>query len=110
MPLYQFKCDGCEAEFEAFHSSATIGKAVLKCEACGENKASRVFQGSRSFGMIPNLLDGDKHMCVRIDSDRWPKDKYGRPVVSSRSEERAVLRQVAAESQGRSCPISPYDH
>lgn len=110
MPLYSFQCEACKEQFEAFHSSKDIGSAAIPCEACGAKKATRVYHARRGVAVVQDSLDHDKHMCVRIKSDRWAKDKYGRPVVSSRSEERAVLRQVHIESNGSSSPISPYDH
>lgn len=110
MPLYQFGCDACGEEFEEFHDSTTIGSAVIKCSECGAKKARRMFSAKRGFGVIPDTIDHGKKMCVKIASDRWPKDKYGRPVVYSRTEERAVLKQVYIESKGTSQPISPYDH
>jgi putative FmdB family regulatory protein len=110
MPLYTFQCDACDEQFEEFCTSKDIGKAVIPCSACGAKKAKRTYHGRRGVAVVQNSLDYDKHMCVRIKSDRWPKDKYGRPVVSSRTDERAVLRQVNIESNGASNPISPYDH
>lgn len=110
MPLYQFQCKRCEELFEDFAKSEGIGKHRAKCPQCGMKSGHRVFGGKGRIGVVNDTLDNHKRMCVTIKSDKWPKDKYGRPVVYSRSQERGVLKQVYIESQGSSSPISPYDH
>lgn len=110
MPLYTFECEKCHEEFQEFSDSDGIGKKRLKCPSCGAKRGRRIFGGTGKLGVVQDTLDNHKRMCVTIKSDKWPKDKYGRPVVYSRSQEREVLKQVYIESQGGSSLISPYDH
>lgn len=109
MPLYNFECLSCEESWKDFAPSENVGSLRKKCPKCGKRKGARVFGGGK-LGVVGDTLDNHKHMGVIIKSDKWPKDKYGRVVVSSRSQEREVLRQVYNESKGTSQPIAPYDH
>lgn len=111
MALYTFQCPACDATFEDFCASENIGTATRECK-CGHKKAVRIFTASRGPGIIQDTLENPKgkHISLKVKSDKWPKDKYGRPVVYSRSQEKAVMRQVYEESGGTSRPVSHFEY
>lgn len=50
MPVYEYRCQACDREFEFFHRSLRADEAV-KCPSCGHDKASRklsVFSAGRA--------------------------------------------------------------
>lgn len=43
MPTYDYQCQACQHQFEAFHSMAS--PSLKKCPACGKLKLKRIISG-----------------------------------------------------------------
>ena len=61
MPIYEYKCEACEHQWEELQKISD--PKITKCEKCGQETAKRLIGGGTSF-----ILKGD---C-------WAKDNYKR--------------------------------
>ena len=42
MPIYEFRCSGCESSFEEFFHSSTYSKGNVICPDCGSNDITKL--------------------------------------------------------------------
>ncbi len=58
MPMYEFKCADCDAEFEELTSLAEVEAGVVPCPECASTRVERQMSTFASGGDAPSFGGG----------------------------------------------------
>lgn len=62
MPIYEYKCENCEKEFELFHTTAEV--EVVECPVCRSQDAKKLFSTfSSSSNETANVANDNMSGC-----------------------------------------------
>jgi putative FmdB family regulatory protein len=70
MPIYEYRCNACQAEFEVMQKMSD--PELVKCESCGQDKLEKLISWT-TFGygdQMAALKSNDPKSNLRIDRTR----------------------------------------
>ena len=70
MPSYDYKCDSCDFEFEAFHSMSM--KSLINCPDCDQPKLVKLISPGAAI-----IIKGTKNPCRGGQRSKTHNDKLG---------------------------------
>lgn len=96
MPTYDYVCDACQHEWEAFH--AMSADPIRKCPECGKNKARRVIGPGAGI-----IFKGSGFYQTDYRSNSYKKEaKADREAASKASESKSSDSSSKSDSSAKS--------